>query len=296
MKEFTITPNDDGKRIDAFLKKLMPSASTSLIYKYIRTNKVKINRKKPKENTRLCTGDEVRIFGDDSLFETKFFTPCKYSLDIVYEDDNLIIINKPAGIACQPDNIRKNGTLADFVKSYLYEKKEYVPEAENTFSPALCNRIDFNTSGLVIAAKNMPTLRLVNEKLRNHEIRKFYVCKTKNAPPDKCGIIKGQMQKDADNISRVVDEGGKYAETHYRVLSADKDGCIIEVEIITGRSHQIRVHLSSIGCPIIGDSKYGDSGSGQLLCSYKTTFDFKGDAGHLDYLKGKSFEIKNPFI
>lgn len=296
MKEFTITPNDDGKRIDAFLKKLMPTASTSLIYKYIRTNKVKVNRKKPKENTRLCTGDEVRVFGDDSLFETKTFKPAAYSLDVIYEDDNLIIINKPAGIACQPDSIRKSGTLADFVKSYLFEKGDYTPEKENTFSPALCNRIDFNTSGLVIAAKNMPTLRLINQKLRTHEIRKFYVCKTKNTPPNKTGVIKGQLLKDSSNKSHIVDQGGKYAETHYRVLSSDKDGCILEVEIITGRSHQIRVHLSSIGCPISGDAKYGDSGKGQLLCSYKTLFDFKDDAGHLEYLRGKSFEIKNPFI
>lgn len=296
MKIISVTKNDEGRRVDAFLKKIMPEASFGLIYKYIRTNKIKVNGKKPKENQRLSEGDEIKFFGDENLLENKKFVPEKYSLNIIYEDANILIVNKPALLACQPDKQRKSGTLVDYIKSYLYEKGEYAPEKENSFAPALCNRIDFNTKGIVIAAKNLAALRIVNEKLKTREIHKFYICRVKGKPVPPKGIIKGEIKKEeSTNKSGVVNKGGKYAETHYRTIKTEKESSVLEVEIITGRSHQIRVHLSSIGCPIMGDPKYAkDGGKEQQLVSYKTVFDFKIDAGQLQYLNGKSFEIENP--
>jgi len=293
MKKIIVNQNDSGKRIDAFLKKLMPEAPTSLIYKYIRTKKVKVNGKKPKEDLRLSEGDEILFFGDEKLIKVREFKSESYKIDVVFEDENILVINKPKGLACQPDIKRKSGTLVDYVKSYLFEKGEYKPNEENTFAPALCNRIDFNTEGLVIAAKNYQALREMTEKIKNKEVRKFYLCGVFGTPPRSEGVIRGQIEKDTvQNKSKVVKSGGVYAESHYKVLKVFDNKSILEVEIKTGRSHQIRTHLSSIGCPIIGDKKYGGgSGGGQNLVSYRLLFDFKNDDGVLGYLKGREFAI-----
>lgn len=291
MKTIKINANDSGQRLDSFLKKLMPSAPFSLLYKYLRTNKIKLNRKKVSLDTRIAEGDVLDYYGDETLWESKAFTPKKYSLDIIYEDENIILINKPACLACQPDENHRSGTLVDFVKSYLFEKGEYKPENEHSFAPALCNRLDFNTSGIVIATKNGESLRLINEKVRNKEVRKFYLCKVAGIPEPSKGIITAPLEKNKKtNITKVSDKG-KPAETHYRMLSTDGKNSTLEIELITGRSHQIRVHLKSIGCPIIGDAKYGNGGSGQELCAYKVKFDFKSPSGKLEYLDGMTFKV-----
>lgn len=292
MKIIKINHNDEGQRLDSFLKKIMPDAPNGLLYKYIRTNKLKVNGKKPKIDRRLTEGDEIKFYGDETLIKPKEFTPADYKLDIVYEDENLIFINKPAGIGCQPDIKHKTQTLIDFVKSYLFEKGEYTPKHENSFAPALCNRIDFNTRGLVIAAKNAPSLRIINQKLKSREIRRFYICAASKIPPNESGVITGNLEKnETQNKSRVVKCGGKYAETHYKLISAGENKAVLELEIITGRSHQIRAHLSSIGCPVTGDTKYGGGRGGQRLISHKMIMDFKSDAGILNYLNGRVFEI-----
>lgn len=291
MKTIKINANDSGQRLDSFLKKLMPSAPFSLLYKYLRTNKIKLNRKKVPPDTRIAEGDVLDYYGDEALWEIKAFVPGKYSLDIIYEDENIILINKPACLACQPDENHRSGTLVDFVKSYLFEKGEYKPENEHSFSPALCNRLDFNTSGIVIAAKNGESLRILNKKIRNKEVRKFYLCRVTGIPDPPKGVITEPLKKDEKaNITKVSDKG-KPAETHYRMLSTDGKNSTLEIELITGRSHQIRVHLKSIGCPILGDAKYGAGGSGQELCAYKVQFDFKSPSGKLAYLDGLTFKV-----
>ena len=293
MQIIKIGKNDAGQRLDSFLKKLMPAAPYSLLYKYLRTNKLKLNGKKPDFAVRLCEGDEIKFFGDESLIQKNGFTPISHSLDIVYEDENILIINKPPKMGCQPDIGHPTGSLVDAVKSYLFDKGEYNPDMENSFAPALCNRIDFNTRGIVIAAKNAAALRIINEKIRAREIRRFYICTTLGCPKEREGVIRKRIEKDTrTNKSRTVEKGGRYAETHYRVLSFKDGRALIEAEIITGLSHQIRTHLSSIGCPIVGDSKYGGGSGGQQLTSYKTVMDFKSDAGILNYLKGKEFAIE----
>ena len=172
MEIIKINSNDAGQRLDSFLKKIMPRTSAGLIYKYIRTNKIKLNKKKPAPDTRLCEGDEIRYFGDSELLESRKFERVDYSLDVIYEDENIIAVNKPAGLPCQSDINHKGDTLVDYIKSYLFDKGEYDPEKELSFSPALANRIDFNTSGLCLAAKNAESLRILNEKLKKREIRR----------------------------------------------------------------------------------------------------------------------------
>jgi 23S rRNA pseudouridine955/2504/2580 synthase len=291
MELINIGKNDKGKRIDSFLKKIMRGAPESLVYKYIRTNKIKINGKKPAPDTRLCEGDVISYYGDSSLIAEKKFLPSSYSVDVLYEDENILAVFKPAGMACQPDARHKDNTLVDNIKNYLYEKGDYRPLEENSFAPALCNRIDFNTSGICVAAKNAESLRTINEKIKNREIRKFYMCVTEGVPPRKSGTIKKRIMKNAAINKAYISEEGKEAETRYKVLM-EKDGrTLLELEIITGRTHQIRLHMSSIGCPVLNDPKYGRGGKGQKLVAYKIMFDFKVDAGILENLKGKTIEI-----
>ena len=292
MKTLTAQKNDAGQRLDSFLRKIMPEAPASLIYKYIRTNKIKVNSKKPKNDLRLCEGDIITYYGDSSLIRRKDFTPHEAPLDVVFEDDNILIVNKPPLMACQPDAKHKYDTLSEIIKSYLFSKGEYTPSHEHTFAPALCNRIDFNTSGLCIAAKNAEALRIINGKLKNREIKRYYICVTEGIPEPREGTIKTLLSKDKlQNKSIIVGSGGKDAETRYKVMKIKGGEALVEAEIVSGRTHQVRLHLSSIGCPIKCDPKYGRGGAGQFLTSYKTVFAFKTDAGKLGYLKDKTVTI-----
>lgn len=291
METINIGSNDKGQRLDSFMKKIMPGSPQSLIYRYIRTNKIKINGKRPKPDTKIEEGDVITYYGDSSIIELKKFTPSDFTLDVFYEDDNILVVYKPSGMACQPDIKHTKGTLIDNIKNYLYSKGDYKPSEENSFAPALCNRIDFNTAGLLVAAKNAQSLRIINEKLKNREIRRFYMCVTEGVPEKKEGIIKNRILKNAAENKSYITADGKAAETRYKVISEGNGRALIEAEIITGRSHQIRLHLSSIGCPILSDAKYGLGGEGQKLISHKTVFEFKTDAGILNYLNGKSCEI-----
>ena len=298
MEIINVGKNDEGQRLDSFLKKLMPKAPSGIIYKYIRTNKIKLNSKKPKPDSRISAGDEIKYFGDSSfLKKEKSFTPSSYSLDVLYEDENILVVNKPRNMACQPDDRHRNNTLIDNIKNYLYAMGEYNPDEENSFSPALCNRIDFNTCGICIAGKNGESLRILNEKIKKREIRRFYTCVTLGVPSRKEGTISGQILKKAsENKSYAVLKGGKDAETRYKVLKENSKYALCEVEIISGRSHQVRLHMSTIGTPLYGDFKYGaKSGDGQYLMANKIKFEFKTNSGILSYLNGKTVETPHNF-
>jgi len=297
MEIIKIEKNDEGQRLDSFLKKLMPTAPAGIIYKYIRTNKVKLNSKKPKPETKLMAGDEIKYFGDSSFILSKTFNPAAYSIDILYEDENIIVCNKPKNQASQPDSVHKTGTLIDHIKNYLYETGDYIPENEHVFSPALCNRIDYNTSGICIAGKNAESVRMLNEKVRLREIRRFYTCITCGIPSPREGTITSRlMKKSSENKTYVVSDGGKDAKTYYKVIRDNGKNALCEVEIISGRSHQVRAHMASIGNPLLGDFKYGaPEGNGQFLTANKVLFDFKTDAGILGYLKGKEIAAKVHF-
>lgn len=308
MNIITVQKNDDGKRIDAFLLKALNSMPKSFLQKMIRTNHIKLNGKKPKPDTRIKQGDEIKLFISDEFFrqsETKFdFLNAPDSIDIVYEDKNIIILNKKAGVLCHPDGNEYIDTLLGRLQKYLYGKHEYDPKIENSFAPALVNRIDRNTQGLVIAAKNAKALKLLSEKLRNREIEKYYLCVCVGSPKIKSAILSDYLIKnEAKNEVRIFKEpvpNSKTVITKYKVLEEKNGLSLIEAELLTGRTHQIRAHFSAYGFALLGDGKYGKNADNkkfggykkQLLCSYKIKFSFKSDAEELNYLNNKEIQLK----
>ncbi len=298
MRILTAGKNDEGRRVDAFFTRLMPSAPKSLIYKYIRTGKIKVNGKKPKPETRLAAGDEIRYFGDDTLLpaEAGGEVTAAGDVTVLYEDEAIALLYKPPQLASQPDKTHTADTLVDRFVWYLYKTGAYVPAGENTFVPALCNRLDFNTRGIVIGAKTLPALRAMNEKIRAHSVRKLYLCRVEGRPEPPAGLISAGLVKNRRTNTSHIGKDGKAAETAYRTLSSDGRTSLVEAELHSGRSHQIRVHLASIGCPLVGDPKYGHGGEGQALCAWRVQFAFPEDGGVLDKIAGKTFTLPETLL
>lgn len=306
MRSFTIAKNDADKRLDKFITKAAPMLPKNLMYKYIRLKRIKVNGKKSDISAKLLVGDVVEMYINDEFFEAaqdKYdFLKAPKSLDIIYEDENILLLNKKAGVLSHPDEGEYVDTLITRVQRYLYEKGEYDPKAENSFAPALANRIDRNTGGIVIAAKNAESLRILNEKIKNRELEKRYLCVVVGSPKESHATLTAYMVKDEKkNKVRVYSkpfEGGKTMITEYTVLEKRNGLSLVEVILHTGRTHQIRAHFAHIGCPLLGDGKYGTNDINkkfggykkQLLYSYKLKFDFKKDAVSLAYLNGKIFE------
>ena len=372
MKEFAINKNDAGQRLDRFAAKAAPLLPSSLAQKYIRVKRIKVNSKGAKRDYRLLAGDVVRMYVNDEFFEipdeeNAYLKITDPALDIVYEDENIMLVNKPPGVLCHSDSGYDYGSVISRVQAYLYQNGEWRPhdsslreerpgeesprdehpreehlldegisdehprderlldesasdrhphdehlreestreERSNTgvaFAPALCNRIDRNTSGIVIAAKNAETLRIINEKIRRQEIERYYLAVVHGVvqPPSK--RLEGYIFKDSVRNRVYVTEnsqpGAKSAVMEYRTITASDGLSLLECRLITGRTHQIRAQLADIGHPVLGDGKYGmgvlDKPYGetkQALCSHKLTFDFKTDAGLLSYLDGQTFQL-----
>ena len=292
MIEYIIGRNSASLRADRFLLKAT-SAPSSLIYKAFRKKDVKINGKWIKEDYILCEGDILRIYIKEDFQKEKNVTFAPLTAPILYEDENIIIFNKPSALPCQPDAKHPTGTLSDMLKSYLSKKGEYDAENEASFSPALCNRLDTNTSGLVIGAKNAEALRDMNEQIRLRNVRKYYLCRLENTPAEKSAFVNTHIIKEeAANISRISDSG-KEISMEYIVLEENGGTALTQVLLHTGRSHQIRAYFSSIGCPLVGDKKYGaKSGGGQALVAHKILFSFADEYdGILSYLKGQQIRL-----
>ncbi len=258
---------------------------------------------------KLELGDELTLYIADEFFSTDDmpFLSAPKSLCIIYEDKNILLVDKPVGMIVHEDENEHCDTLINRILHYLYDKGEYLPDTELSFSPALCNRIDRNTSGIVIAAKNAESLRILNEKIKNREIAKFYLCLVHGKLDKKSNTLKGYHTKDSDanlvQISLSPTLGAKTVLTKYKVLKESENSSLLEIELLTGRTHQIRAHMASIGHPLVGDAKYGVNRMNrdfaqkyQALCSYKLIFSFMTDAGILNYLKDKIFEVNSvPF-
>ena len=305
MKTFIINKNDADQRLDKFLTKACPSLPKSAMYKYIRKKRIKVNGKRAEISTRLLENDKIELYINDDFFEG---IPQKErntlsDVDVAYEDENILIANKPFGMVVHEDESGDKDTLINRIISYLIEKNEYNPDAENSFVPALCNRIDRNTAGLVIAAKNAVALRIMNEKIKEKEIEKSYLCIVHGCPGKKSGTLKSFMKKDSSKnrvfVYDVPKPDAKTAITKYSVLESKGNLSLMEISLITGRTHQIRAHMAHIGHPLLGDGKYGTNelnrpykAKHQALCSYKLQFAFK-DENALSYLNGKTVKIEN---
>ena len=312
MREFTIGKNDAGQRLDRFVAKNLPLLPPALLQKYIRLKRIKVNGKGSKRDVRLNAGDILQLYINDEFFDkpsegNMFLTVFQPKLNIVYEDENLLLVDKRPGMVVHADETEKVNTLINHIQAYLYQKREWNPRWENAFAPALCNRIDRNTGGIVIAAKNAETLRIINQKIRDREIDKRYLCITVGTPRPpqgevSCFLLKDEKKKQVAVYHRPV-PGGKTAVTRYRTLETRGELSLLEVELLTGRTHQIRATMADLGCPLLGDGKYGDGQvnrrygeTRQALYSYRLTFDFPTDAGLLNYLRGRSFQVESvPF-
>lgn len=308
MRELTIGKNDAGQRVDRFVSKALPLLPPALLQKYIRLKRIKVNGGRAQRDQRLREGDVLQLYINDEFFDKPrednlFLTLFRPSLDIVYEDENLMLLNKRPGLVVHADETEKVNTLINHIQAYLYQKREWNPRWENAFTPALCNRIDRNTGGIVIAAKNAEALRILNDKIRDREIDKAYLCIVCGRPKPAEGRLEGYLFKDAVKnqvyVTKKPQPGAKSAATEYRTLQSSRGLSLVECRLLTGRTHQIRAQMAAAGCPLLGDGKYGRERinrtygeTGQMLYSYKLTFTLPTDAGRLEYLRGKTFQVQ----
>ena len=306
MRTITINKNDANQRLDKFLTKRFRTMPKSLMYKYIRTKYIKLNGKKCSVDDTLCEGDVLTLYIKDEFFESKYdeyeFMKAPKKLSVVYEDDNLLILDKPEGVLAHPDKTYHFDSMVARVQHYLYDKGEYDPKAENSFAPAMANRLDRNTGGLIIAAKNAASLKELNSLIKDRQIKKLYLCICEGTPKKKEGILTGSLTKDEKKNKVSVDkksDEGKEIKTAYKVLDSKGKYSLVEVDLLTGRTHQIRAHMASIRTPLAGDTKYGGhplrvkGHMGQALYSYKLVFGKLKESSPLAYLSEKEFKADN---
>lgn len=312
-KEIIVKENDSGQRLDRFLIKMFPSLKSGNINKAVRNKDIRLNGKRTDAAYRLENGDVIYIFLPDYIISGQTEKPDDFmsagdGLSIVYEDENILLADKEQGLVVHADDNNTADTLINRIKKYLFKKGEFLPQNENVFAPALCNRIDRNTSGIVIAAKNAEALRILNEKIKERQLEKNYLCIVLGTMPRPEDILTAYLEKDsAENkvtLGNKKTKSNLTVKTKYTTVESCGDLSLLKIDLLTGRTHQIRAHMAYVGHPLLGDGKYGVNRVNmrygfktQALCSYRLTFRFTSDGGILNYLNNKSFEVKEiPFM
>lgn len=308
MKEIRVTANDAGQRLDRFLGKAFPSMGQGFICGMVRKKRIKVGGRRCETNYRLCEGDIISLYINDEMLEekkqAKTFLDVPADINVVYEDENVLLIDKPVGLVVHEDDENTADTLINRVLHYLYDKGEYIPENEQSFVPSLCNRIDRNTGGIVMAAKTAAALRILNQKIHDRELTKKYLCLTVGCPQPESALLTAYLEKKSDENRVVVSDrktpSNLTIKTKYTVLDSCGEMSLLEVELLTGRTHQIRAHMAHMGHPLIGDGKYGSNKVNrqlgykhQALYSYYLRFDFTTDSGELSYLNHRAFRVKD---
>lgn len=300
MRTLVVGANDAGQRLDKFLKKTCTALPDSLLYKYLRKKCVKLNG-------AHCTDGSVFLRAGDTLslyMSDEFFAPADESflslapdLCVAYEDENLLVVEKPEGLSCHADEVQREHTLIDRCKAYLYQKGEYDPSSEQSFAPALANRIDRNTKGLVLCAKNAPALRALSQMIRDRRIEKEYLALVSGTPDPLSGTLRFfLLREEKEKLVRVYESprpGAKTAITEYAVLKTENGVSLVRIRLHTGRTHQIRASFAHVGCPLLGDAKYGDfhgvdtrGFSHQALFAWSIAFHPAPEDAPLCYLNG----------
>ncbi len=305
MKSITVGNNEAGQRLDKFLQKSF-NMPVSLMYKYLRKKRIKLNGKRCEGNTLLSLGDKLELYINDELLEKEERSVGQNSdINIVFENENIIIMDKPQGLLCHGEG--EEDSLVRRMTAYLINTGQYSPETELSFAPALCNRLDRNTAGLLIGAKNAAALREMNENIRKGMVNKYYLCLVWGKPQKEKAVLESNLTKD-NNINKVFLESNpsknsRAVKTGYRLLKTNGKTSLLEIELFTGRPHQIRAQLAATGLPLVGDNKYGNRQKNkecpfeyQALYSYKIEFakDISGNA--VENLAGKVFEAKSVYF
>lgn len=300
MREFWIGVNDAGQRADKFLFKVTEKLPPALLYKAFRKKRIKLGGKRCAAETVLREGDRLEVYLNDEFFPTEHRTVGKAgALAILYEDENVLLVNKEAGLVAHGEG----DSLIGRVQAYLAAKGAYDPEREQSFAPALCNRIDRNTSGIVIAAKNAAALRAMAEEIRARRVEKRYLCVVLGEmdPPEgeHHAYLKKREQGNRVDVEDGEAPGFQPIATRWRTLGRRAGLSLLEVELLTGRTHQIRAHLAHLGHPLLGDNKYGDPAEnrkrgcrGQLLCAYQVRFGFPAETPVLGELGGRVVTVE----
>ena len=310
MQEIRITKNEENQRLDKYLLKYFNKAPKSVIYKLLRKKRIKRNRTKAEGSEILQAGDTIQLYlaqeTMEGWMEEKAVNVAQRHFGIVYEDDDLLVVNKPAGLLTHPEKAEDRETLMDQILYYLYEKGQYMPGAAQTFTPAVCNRLDRNTSGIVVAGKTLRAVQAVNAAIRARHVEKYYITLV-NGVVDQAGEIDWYLAKEASQnqvrVSQIQRTGYQQALTTYRPLAHTAAYTLLELQLITGKTHQIRAHMQAIGHPVLGDRKYGDPEANRTArvefaisnqCLHAQRIVWKEKEGFLAYLYGRQMTAPLP--